>query len=298
MPDFSAPPALNTGCSMPRVLLHIGAHKTATSYMQKKLALNVDLMARRGIHYDPLETFRPSFTPLLNEETTRENDFVKLLNGKAKTMALLISEENIMGVPGDLPREGKYYIRARQRLARTAELFHADEPEIFLSLREYAGFAVSMYSEYIRHQRFLSFADYRQKFEASDFSWLSIVDDIHAAIPGAKLTLWDFGDFRRIEKTVFQAMLGFDPAIFEEPEGPVRESFSAAAVNAFEALSGVLAHEDMKKLIKPITRNLPKGAHYPAFDPIDDETKAALKLRYKADLNAISTKYPGITFLR
>ena len=49
---------------MPRILLHIGAHKTATSYMQKKLALNVDLLARRGIHYDPLEVFRKGFTPL------------------------------------------------------------------------------------------------------------------------------------------------------------------------------------------------------------------------------------------
>lgn len=282
---------------MPRILLHIGAHKTATSYMQKKLALNVDLLARRGIHYDPLETFRKGFTPLLNEETTRENDYVKLLNGKAKTMALLVSEENIMGVPGDLPREGQYYIRARQRLARTAELFHAEAPEIFLSLREYAGFAVSMYSEYIRHQKFLPFAEYRKIFEASDFSWLSVVDGIFEAVPGAKLTLWDFADFRRIEKQVFQAMLGFDPDIFENPQGPVRESFSDAAVRAFEGLSGTLSHAEMKKLINPISRHLPKGDEYPAFDPVDAETKAALKARFKADLDAIAAKYPAISFV-
>lgn len=282
---------------MPRILMHIGAHKTATSYMQKKLALNVDLLARRGIHYDPLETFRKGFTPLLNEETTRENDYVKLLNGKAKAMSLLISEENIMGVPGDLPREHKYYIRARQRLARTAELFHTATPEIFLSLREYAGFAVSMYSEYIRHQKYLPFAEYQTIFTASNFSWLSVVDEIFAAVPGARLTLWDFTDFRNIEKQVFQAMLGFDPDIFQNPEGPVRESFSDVAVRAIEVLSGALNHDEVKKLINPIGRNLPKGDLYPAFDPVSAEMKVSLKARYKTDLQAIAAKYPAVAFI-
>jgi len=277
--------------------MHIGAHKTATSYMQKKLALNVDLLARRGIHYDPLETFRKGFTPLLNEPTTRENDYVKLLNGKAKTMSLLISEENIMGVPGDLPREHKYYIRVRQRLARTAELFHTATPEIFLSLREYAAFAVSMYGEYIRHQKYMPFAEYQAIFTASNFSWLSVVDEIFAAVPGARLTLWDFSNFRNIEKQVFQAMLGFDPDIFQNPEGPVRESFSDVAVRAIEALSGALKHEDVKRLINPIGRNLPKGDLYPAFDPLNAEMKASLKAQYKTDLEAIAAKYPAVAFI-
>ncbi|CAN7444206.1 hypothetical protein [Rhizobium sp. LjRoot254] len=282
---------------MPRILLHIGAHKTATSYMQKKLALNVDLLARRGIHYDPLDVFRKNFTILLNEGVTRENEFVQTLRGTARGMTILVSEENIMGVPGDLPREHKYYIRARERLARTAELFHTATPEIFLSLREYAGFAVSMYSEYIRHQKYLPFAEYRAIFEASNFSWLSVIDDIHAAVPGAKLTLWDFADFRNLEKQVFQSMLGFDPDIFENPVGPVRESFSEVAIRAIEVLSGALKHNEVRKLINPIARNLPKGDQYPAFDPMDAEAKASLKARYKADLAAIAAKYPAVTFI-
>ena len=92
-------------------------------------------------------------------------------------------------------------------------------------------------------------------------------------------------------------MLGFDPDIFENPQGPVRESFSDAAIRAFEALSGALSHAEMKKLINPISRHLPKGEEYPAFDPLDAETKAALKARYRADLEAIAVKYPAVAFL-
>ena len=103
---------------MPRMIMHIGAHKTATSYMQKKLALNVELLNRRNIHYDPLEIFRKEFTPLLNEGVTRESEWIRELRGTARAMNILVSEENVMGVPGDLVREGQYYIRARERLTR------------------------------------------------------------------------------------------------------------------------------------------------------------------------------------
>jgi hypothetical protein len=282
---------------MPRMILHIGAHKTATSYMQKKLALNVDLLNRRNIHYDPLDIFRKEFTPLLNEGVTRETEWVRELRGTARAMNVLVSEENIMGVPGDLVRDGDYYVRARARLARACQLLGTETPELFLALREYSGFTVSMYSEYIRHQKFLKFEDYLEIYDKTGFSWLRVIEDIFASLPGARLTVWDFGNFRTLEKPVFEAMLGFDPDIFQNPEGPVRESFSEVAVRAFEALSGALTHAEMKKLINPIARNLPKGADYPAFDPHLPETKERMKAQYKADLAAIPTRFPSVRII-
>lgn len=282
---------------MPRMILHIGAHKTATSYMQKKLALNVELLNRRNIHYDPLDVFRKEFTPLLNENVTRESEWVRELRGTARATNVLVSEENIMGVPGDLVREGQYYIRARERLVRACQLLGNTTPEIYLSLREYAGFTVSMYSEYIRHREFLKFRDYLDLYEKSGFSWVRVIEDIVAAVPGARLSVWDFGHFRKIEKDVFQAMLGFDPDIFHNPEGPVRESFSGVAVRAFEALSGALSHAEMKKLINPIARNLPKGDSYPAFDPHLPEMKEKMKAQFRADLATIAERFPQVVFI-
>ena len=289
---------LNTGSSMPRMIMHIGAHKTATSYMQKKLALNVELLNRRNIHYDPLDVFRKEFTHLLNENVTRESEWIRELRGTARGMNVLVSEENILGVPGDLVREGDYYIRARQRLARACHLLGNDTPEIFLALREYSGFTVSMYSEYIRHREFLHFSDYLEIYDASGFSWVRVIEDIFAVVPGARLSVWDFSGFRKIEKDVFRAMLGFDPDILQDPVGPVRESFSEVAVRAFAALSGALTHAEMKKLINPIARNLPKGPDYPSFDPHLPETKERMRARYKADLATIAERFPQVTFIR
>lgn len=282
---------------MPRIRLHVGAHKTATTYLQRKLGLNIERLATHGIHYDPLNVFRKGFTPLLKEEEKRENEYVEFLNEKAASMTLLVSEENILGVPGELVREGRYYGRASARLARTAELLRTDAPEIYLCLREYTAFVVSMYSEYIRHQKFLPFAEYREVFSASNFTWLDVIADIHTTLPGATITVWDFADFPRIEDQVFEAMLGFDSTLLAKPEQQARQSFSDAAIRSFEALSGVLDQRDMKEVMGPIARNLPKSDRHPAFDPLDADAKLKLMVAYKADLEAIAANYPEIRFL-
>ena len=279
---------------MPRMILHIGAHKTATSYMQKKLAQNIDLLAGRGVHYTPLDVMRKEFTPLINETAPAESEWLTALRTTGGTMNLLLSEENIMGVPGDIVREGHYYVSARQRLTRTCQMLDAEAPEIYLGLRDYAGFTVSMYSEYIRHRPFLPFSDYLDIYEKSDFSWIRVIEDVLAATPSAKLTIWDFANFRAIENDVFSAMLGFDAGILASPEGMVRESFSDAAMRAFAALSGALTHGEMKKLINPIARNLPKGADHPAYDPLTPEAKEQMRARYKADLVTIAERFPTL----
>lgn len=279
---------------MPRMILHIGAHKTATSYMQKKLAQNIDLLATRNVHYEPLDVMRKEFTPFLNDTAPAESDWLDALRKTSGTMNLLLSEENIMGVPGDIVREGHYYVSAQQRLGRTCQMLDAEAPEIYLGLRDYAGFTVSMYSEYIRHRQFLKFTDYLDIYEKSDFSWIRVIEDVFAAVPSAKLTIWDFANFRRIESEVFSSMLGFDAGALASPEGPVRESFSDAAVRAFAALSGALTHGEMKKLINPIARNLPKGADHPAYDPLDPEAKERMRAQYKADLATIAERFPTV----
>ena len=282
---------------MPRMILHIGAHKTATSYMQRKLALNVDLLRRRNVHYDPLDIVRKEFTTILNDRQAQESQWLHELRVTAMSMNVLVSEENIMGVPGDIVREGQYYVWAEPRLKRACRLLGTETPEIFLGLREYAGFTVSMYSEYIRHRQFMKFADYLEIYDKSGFSWIRVIEEIFTAVPGAKLTVWDFANFRKIEKDVFQAMLGFDPDILQSPEGPIRESFSEVAVRAFEALSGALTHAEMKKLINPIARNMPKGSEYPAFDPHLPDTKERMRSQFEADLATIAARFPAVTIL-
>ncbi|MDB5526296.1 MAG: hypothetical protein JWM58_4059 [Rhizobium sp.] len=282
---------------MARTILHIGAHKTATTYMQKKLAINVDQLSARGIHYDPLEVLRRNFTNTLQDPAKGNSDFIARLRERIKVQHVIVSEENMPGVPGDLVRNGVYYAYARDRLKLVGSLLDITTPEIFMALREYSGFIVSMYCEYIRHREFISFADYFEIYKKSGFSWVKVVGDIVEALPGARVRLWDFSKFRTIENEVYSLMLGQDSAFLTAPEGPVRESFSDAAMRSYEALSAVLSHHEMKGLINPISRALPKGDVHKAFNPLTQEVTDSLKAQYKQDLQAVREKFPSIEFI-
>ena len=281
---------------MARTALHVGAHKTATTYMQNKLALNIDLLASRGVRYDALETLRANFTSILKNVANGANDFVRGLAADAKRQDVIISEENILGVPGDIVLNGVYYAKAGQRLKSVLDLIEVDQPEIYLSLRDYASFTVSMYSEYIRHREFLQFDDYMKLYDSSGSSWVKVIDDIVGVAPQAKIVLWDYSRFKALEPTIFARLAGFDSSLLKTPEGPMRESFSDAAMRAYGALSAVLSRQELKRVMGPIARALPKGAHA-AFSPHDSETVASLKAKYQADVAAISAKYPGSEFL-
>ncbi len=131
----------------------------------------------------------------------------------------------------------------------------------------------------------------------SEFSWVKVVGDIVAALPDAKVRIWDFAKFRMLEGRVFSLMLGQDAGFLKAPEGPVRESFSDAAMRSYAALSAVLSHQELKNLINPISRALPKGETFKAFNPLAEETAAVLKEQYRRDLGTIAEKFPSIEFI-
>jgi hypothetical protein len=282
---------------MPRTVLHIGAHKTATTYMQQKLAINIEALATRGIHYDPLDILRKNFTSALQNNPRANWEFVENLRGRTKQQDVLISEENISGVPGDLVRHGVYYANISDRLKTIINMLDIDTPEIYIGLREYSSFMVSMYSEYIRHREFIRFVDYFELYDKSGFSWVKVISDIIDAVPRAKVHIWDFSKFRDIETQVFAGLLGQDPGFLQNPEGPVRESFSEKAMQVFEVLSGMLTHREMKHLITPVARALPRSGEYKAFEPMEPATAAVLKQQYLQDLASISAKFPKVEFI-
>lgn len=282
---------------MVRTVLHIGAHKTATTYMQKKLAINIGQLAELGIHYDTLETLRKKFSGILQDPDNADPAFVEDLKRLVRTQDVILSEENISGMPGDLVRNGVYYANTKKRLKQIMALLDPASPEIFFALREYSGFTVSMYCEYLRHRDFIAFPEYFELYRKSHFSWVNVVADIVAAAPGARIRLWDFGKFRKIEKDVLSAMLGRDASFLAEPDGPVRESFSETAIRALEAMNGILTPKELKNMVGPLARTVPRGDDHKAYNPIPDAVAAGMKEQYRNDLDAIAARFPAVEFI-
>lgn len=282
---------------MPRTVLHLGAHKTATTYIQKKLARNQPLLKSKDVQYYKLEQLRKAFTPLVYGSGKEKPAFIEKMAQAAATTDVVISEENILGMAGELMKKGAFYPDVASRLRKVIKALGVEAPAIYLSTREYSAFVVSMYCEYLRHQPFIPFETYMDVFRKSGFSWVKVIGDIRSAAPGAEIYLWDFSRFRETEHAILTHMIGFDAALLTSSEESVRESFSSITISAYQALGSVLEGKEHRKMLGILSQEFPRGEQYPAFQPLQDDEISRYRQAYAADMAEISERIHGVVFL-
>jgi hypothetical protein len=282
--------------------VHVGVHKTATTYLQGQLAKKKQQLNQAGVGAMALGEFRPFFTRHLMDhpvgEFRIENHLEKFFDGGVpdKIRGLVLSDENLIGLCNGLISYGKAYRGSEARLERLRELLAGHEVTMFMAIRSYDGFTSSAYCEAMRHtQQFVRFDSFRSKFDREALRWPAMIRRFSAALRPVETKLWRFEDFRQQSDAIFDA-LAFGVDVGEQPEQPKAErpSFSGAAVSALEAIAKRHGQKTAAELVNAVSEGLPKGAgkgEYPAFDPWSaDEHRSMAKL-YDEDCAAIPAKY-------
>jgi hypothetical protein len=282
---------------MPRTVLHLGAHKTATTYIQRKFAQNRGVLKRHDLHFYRLEQLRKSFTPLVYGNKKENTAFIAQMAETAAAGDVLISEENILGMAGELVKKGNFYPDIASRLKLVVENLNVEAPDIYLSLREYSAFVVSMYCEYLRHQKFIEFETFMDTFRKSGFNWTQVVRDVRSGSPKSRIFLWDFAKFRESEHEIVSHMIGFDADELNNKDESVRESFSQIAMDAYRALGTVLEGKEHRRMLQVLAINFPRGELYPAYKPLSQEETAGFQKKYAEDLADIAKDVEGVSFL-
>jgi len=145
---------------MPETLiLHLGLHKTATTALQDFLAGEARALVAHGVACPRLARMRSDLTPLIASAAKPDRAALGRFVDKVPQPVLLLSDENILGAPGDI-LGGALYPYAENRVRRFCDQFAGRRIRLFLTLREPAAFLASMYCEYLRHNPWLGFADY------------------------------------------------------------------------------------------------------------------------------------------
>ncbi|MCV3764388.1 hypothetical protein [Rhizobium sp. TRM95796] len=282
---------------MPRTVLHLGAHKTATTYIQRKFAQNRGILKRHDLHFYKLEQLRKSFTPLVYGNKKENTAFISQMAETAAAGDVLISEENILGMAGELVKKGNFYPDIASRLKLVVENLNVEAPDIYLSLREYSAFVVSMYCEYLRHQKFIEFETFMDTFRKSGFNWTQVVRDVRSGSPKSRIFVWDFAKFRESEHEIVSHMIGFDADELNNKDESVRESFSQIAMDAYRALGTVLEGKEHRRMLQVLAINFPRGELYPAYKPLSQEETAGFQKKYAEDLADIAKNVEGVSFL-
>ena len=278
-----------------KIHLHLGAHKTGTTFIQKSLAANLDRLNRNGIGFLPLLKQRALYASVKNVSPARF-DLGSFLPhyfpkpGERERVGVVMSDENLLGDCRALFSDGGLYPKAREQLAPLRALLAEHEITLFFSVRSYDTFLVSAYCEVLRNNAwYVPFSQFRKRLRPDAYRWPRVVSQMAEALAPAGLVIWQYEDFTRhadviIRKLAFDLDRPLPPPL---GRGAHRPSMSAKAFDVLATVADQHGPEIAAALVRFVDEALPKGELYPAFDPWDEHEKAALRAMYREDCRSL-----------
>jgi len=193
------------GLRLVDVILHIGAHRTASKTFQKALSRNQQhLMQNDTVFWGPEVTRNGMFSgflmqnadnPVRKRRIARNMGAVALELTRLRangTRRLIVSEENILGSMIGNVKARSLYPDALDRLTLFADAFGTVATGIVLSLRDYAGYWTSTLAYGYRLGWDMPPRAGILATALEGRGWRDVVGDIRTAFPTPAMTLWDY----------------------------------------------------------------------------------------------------------
>ena len=286
------------------IAFHIGAHKTATTHLQRSISKVAEGLATSGVRYYGPKNFRLPGRSIFalfglkdeNPAPLRRSPLAQLELLRKDADHLALSEENFIGVlnsPRRLPVLQRYP-HAATRITRLAQAL--ERPiDVLLGMRHPTTFLNSAYCQQLMGGRVVPFERYAQLNTVESVDWLDLVTRLRAAEGVNRLTVWCYEDYAALFDQICAAFVGDKaaPQITALPRR-IHEGLSA------EAVAQTLqrhSQEDPEKLGFAMRKTLPVGTDHPAFDGFDQASHAAGDAAYARQISGIRSMQ-GVSFLQ
>ncbi len=251
-----------------RVYLHIGLHKTGTTYLQNLLAANRGRLRARGVDYPGAEGEPAQALAALDLQGRRPRGYNdKRVEGSWDGIVTLIHER---GLPTALLSDERLSMSTLKQVRHAVESFPDSEVHVVVTVRDLGRIAVSAWQEDVKSdetwtwQQFAaSIKDPKQiaKAPARGF-WLrqdlvKICETWEAAVPVERVhivTVPKSGSTPDVLMSRFASVVGFDPAVLTESAAWSNETVGVAAIEVLrrvnERLGGRLNQREHDRAIK------------------------------------------------
>jgi hypothetical protein len=281
------------------VHLHLGIHKTATTFIQSTLRKNANLLERKFVKVLTPETLRPEFTDNVEFLATRgmEKDKLDYLQNyineldNNKYRRIVISEENLIGNCAEPTIYGDVYKTAESRIDTLKLLFRNRRVKLFIGLRDYASYLTSAYLEVTRNRKFIMFDEYVNSIELSKLKWRKYIKFLMISFPESEIITWDYSKFKGREniERIFDLLVGETVARdFEIEDRLMRKSISQKSVDILCAVRGILSHAEMKQLRIFLDCHFEENGVSSKFSPWTTGQENFLNEKYRKDLKEIA----------
>lgn len=275
--------------------LHLGAHKTATTYLQSTLATNLARLNELGIGYLPLDPFRRTITERLNVLAARHariEEFLPLFFANAALASpdrIIMSDENLIGHCPEITDNGVPFGNSVQRLKMLHDLLAGHRVTLFFAMRSYDTFIASAYCEALRgaHQ-FIEFPTVKARLKTDQFDWAGLVERFREVLAPHAVRIWRFEDFRSDPLKVLRQMaFDYDGEIAPADQWSVRQSFSQQAMDMLHNLARTAGISVATQMQKSLTDKMSKKAGFPDYYPWNTRERDYWTRKYAEDCQRI-----------
>ncbi|UWQ20654.1 hypothetical protein [Jannaschia sp. W003] len=276
------------------LILHLGAHRTATSSLQRLLDLNEAALAAAGVAaWTPRLTRSGVMAGLMGDPGRRDarRDLAAFRSAgrvslRQEALAargvrrLVISDENMLGGLRENRALAKLYPTAAARLERVTAALGAPA-RVHLAIRAPDAWWTSAFVHLMLRGHRPPDADTLAAAVRARRGWRQVVEDVAAAFPGAALSVWSYEDWGARPGETFEHVTGVAPARAGVPV--VNGSPTAAALQQRLGEEGHAA-------------SLPALAG--AYAPFTPDQRAELRARHADDLAWLADGADGLAEYR
>ena len=277
-----------------RIVVHIGAHKTATTHLQRSMLAQRALLAGQGVMVFGPPQLRGEHPTLLKRFALPgskdgfddpQAEFVDMLGEGHR---LVLSEENLIG--SLLNRYGKMkeplYPDAALRLGDLASKIAPGGIDVCLGVRQPSSYINSAFGQHLMSGGALPLKKFIWKNPPRIVDWANLVGRL-SAVPGIRsITVWRHEDYRSVFGQIMRVMLGTAAAAHVRPiDGVVHPGISQAAAAHIEKLRSEGAKGDVSSSVRSA---FPVGPDNPTFDAFSSIEHTTSRVGYRLQMRRIA----------
>lgn len=175
-----------------QLVLHTGAHFTEEERLLKCLLRNKSEFAERGTAVPGPGRYRKLVRDTLN--AMKDNDpalmardvLLDAILDQEEAERLILSNAHFFGPPKLAIRDGLFYPKATAKLTRMARIFHTDETELFMAVRNPATFIPAILNRVPE----LELKDLLGYKDVQNVRWSEMIGRIRYEVPHVPITVW------------------------------------------------------------------------------------------------------------
>lgn len=279
--------------SRTRVVLHVGAHKTGSSLVQKFLRDNRTALSANGIHYVP----RSDMNSLVGWGKAL-HDKPELLRTRldevtaGKHAIVLASHENTLGRPFLKGTPGLYPDGPRNAKA-LGQILDGFDYTVVVYIRPQVDFVESYYLQSLHEGGTQTFAEWTDEMvDIEALSWRPLIEALEESLGPDRVIVKDFREIKQGQEEFlrrFFAAVDVDPRI-SLSYAPVRNpSISEKGMQMALAVNPLLSEPKQRKTVRVFLQKHFSNRRYPRPALYSDDDRRRLSQLYDEEYRAWSS---------